>query len=186
MLDTEKIQKVLNTDISTPIPEPMVTKITSLPPFIDIPGVHNFRDLSHDDNKLRPGFVYRSGNLSDIMDSGKSIIASELGITTIFDLRNEGERQKAPPPSLPGVDTIWMPYGARPATLNLRDFAGEDKGATGFVKMYSGILEAAVPGFTEVFKHIRDNPDDPFIFHCSGKFFCFVVRFVCSLVFGLM
>ncbi|KAJ5316953.1 hypothetical protein PENANT_c030G07171 [Penicillium antarcticum] len=168
MLDTDHVQKVLNTEISTPIPEPMVKKITSLPPFIAIPGVQNFRDLSHDDNKLRPGFVYRSGNLSDIMDSGKSIIASELGITTIFDLRNEGERQKAPPPSLPGVDTVWMPYGARPATLNLRDFAGEDKGTSGFVKMYSGILEAAVPGFTEVFKHIRDNPHDPFIFHCSA------------------
>ncbi|KAJ5856223.1 uncharacterized protein N7529_010167 [Penicillium soppii] len=168
MLESEQFREVLNTDITTPIPEALATKITSLPPFIPIQGVSNFRDLSHDDNKLRPGFVYRSGNLSDIMDSGKSIIASELGITTIFDLRNEGERQKAPAASIPGVDTIWMPYGARPATLNLRDFAGEDKGSLGFVKMYTGILEAAKPCFTEVFNHIKDNPDDPFIFHCSA------------------
>ncbi|CAG8112939.1 unnamed protein product [Penicillium salamii] len=168
MLESEQFREVLNTDIRSPIPEAVVSKITSLPPFIPIQGVSNFRDLSHDGNKLRPGYVYRSGNLSDIMDSGKSIIATELGITTIFDLRNEAERQKAPPPSIPGVDTIWMPYGARPATLNLRDFAGEDKGAAGFVKMYSGILEAAKPCFTEVFTHIRDSPDDPFIFHCSA------------------
>lgn len=170
MFESDQILQVLNTDIRTPIPDALVSKIISLPPFIPIPGVSNFRDLSHDNNNLRPGYVYRSGNLSDILDSGKSIIASELGITTIFDLRNESERQKAPAPSIPGVETIWLPYGARPATLNLRDFAGEDKGAAGFVKMYSGILEAASPCFAEIFKHIRDNPDDPFIFHCSGEF----------------
>ncbi|KAI2726844.1 hypothetical protein CBS147311_2414 [Penicillium roqueforti] len=168
MSKTDQFREVLNTDIRTPIPEELVTRISSLPPFIPIPGVSNFRDLSHDNNKVRPGFVYRSGNLSNIFGSGKSIIATKLGITTIFDLRNEGERQRAPSPSIPGVETIWLPYGDRPATLNLRDFAGEDKGAQGFVKMYFGILEAAVPCLTEIFKHIRDNPDDPFIVHCSA------------------
>lgn len=172
MHESTQLCEVLNTDISTPIPPGLVTKITSLPPFIPIKGVSNFRDLSHDGNSLRPGYLYRSGHLSDIMDSEKSIIASELGITTIFDLRNEGERQKAPPPLIPGVDIVWMPYGARPATLNLRDFVGEDKGAAGFVKMYSGILEAVKPSFSEVFNHIKKNPDDPFIFHCSGKLPC--------------
>ncbi|CAI7634798.1 unnamed protein product [Penicillium glandicola] len=168
MLENAQIREVLNSDIRTPIPPALITKISSLPPFIPIQGASNFRDLSHDGNKLRPGFVYRSGSLSDIYGSGKSIIATQLGITTIFDLRNEGERQKAPPPSIPGVETIWCPYGAPPATLNLRDFAGEDRGATGFVTMYSGILQAAAPCFTKIFKHIRDNPEDPFIVHCSA------------------
>jgi hypothetical protein len=54
--------------------------------------------------------------------------------------------------------------------MGLLDFAGEDQGATGFVKMYNGILEAAAPCFTEIFKHIRDNPEDPFVAHCSGTF----------------
>lgn len=170
MHETDQIREVLNTDIRTPIPQALVTRITSMPPFIPIQGVTNFRDVSHDGNKLRPGFVYRSGNLSDIWGPGKSVIATQLGITTIFDLRNEGERQKAPAPSITGVKTIWLPYGARPATLNLGDFAGPDRGAAGFVKMYFGILEAAAPCFTEIFKHIRDNPNDPFIVHCSGMF----------------
>ncbi|EKV16406.1 Protein-tyrosine/Dual-specificity phosphatase [Penicillium digitatum] len=168
MHETDQFREVLNADIRTPIPTALVTRITSLPPFIPLQGVSNFRDLSHDGNKLRPGFVYRSGNLSDIFGAGKSIIATELGITTIFDLRNEGERQKAPAPFITGVDTIWLPYGAQPTTLDLRDFAGPDKGAAGFVKMYLGILEAAAPCFTEIFKHIRDNPEDPFIVHCSA------------------
>lgn len=168
MINSDHLHDVLNTDIKTPIPTSTISKIISLPPFITIPGVSNFRDLSYENN-LRPGYVYRSANLSDITEDGKVMLAGELGITTIFDLRNEGERVKAPAPQIEGVDTIWMPYGTRPASLNLRDFAGEDKGANGFVKMYSGILEAAAPAFAQVFKHIRDQPDDPFVFHCSGK-----------------
>ncbi|KAJ5905903.1 uncharacterized protein N7473_002819 [Penicillium subrubescens] len=167
MINSDDIHDLLNTGLITPIPDSTVSKIISLPPFISVPGVSNFRDLSYENN-LRPGYVYRSANLSDITEEGKVMFAVDLGITTIFDLRNEGERAKAPPPQIEGIDMIWMPYGARPASLNLRDFAGEDKGANGFVKMYMGILEACVPVFTQVFKHIRDQPDDPFVFHCSA------------------
>lgn len=168
MIDSDILRDALNTDIRNPIPEPVVAKIMSLPPFINIPGVSNFRDLSHD-NKVRKGFVYRSGNLADITPDGKTILANDLGITAVFDLRNQSERENVPSPELEGIETIWMPYGVRPASLNLRDFAGEDKGAAGFVKMYTGILEASAPAFTQVFSHIKDRPSDPFIFHCSGE-----------------
>lgn len=169
MIQSENIQDVLNTDIRTPIPDAIVSKIISRPPFVNVPGVSNIRDLSYENN-LRQGFVYRSGNLADILDAGKAFLVDELKITTIFDLRDQGERERAPSPEIEGIKTIWMPYGARPASLNLKDFAGEDQGDTGFVKMYTGILEAASPAFTEIFKHIRDKPNDPFIFHCSGEF----------------
>ncbi|KAJ5785225.1 uncharacterized protein N7503_010437 [Penicillium pulvis] len=167
MIDAENVIDVLSTDIRTPIPASIVSKIISLPPFVTLPGVSNFRDLSHD-NVLRPGYAYRSGNLSDLEEKGKSILAGDLGITTIFDLRNQGERERAPSPEITGIETIWMPYGTRPASLNLRDFTQDDHSATGFVKMYMGILNAATPIFTEVFSHIRDEPNDPFIFHCSA------------------
>ncbi|KAJ6095861.1 hypothetical protein N7486_006607 [Penicillium sp. IBT 16267x] len=167
MIDAENVIDVLNTDIRTSIPESIVSKISSLPPFVTLPGVSNFRDLSHD-NELRPGYAYRSANLSDIQVKGKSILAEDLGITTIFDLRNQGERERAPSPEINGIETIWMPYGTRPASLNLRDFSQDDESAAGFVKMYMGILSAAAPIFTEVFRHIRDEPNDPFIFHCSA------------------
>lgn len=180
MIYSDSLHDVLNTDITKPIPESTVSKIISLPPFITIPGVSNFRDLSYENN-LRPGYAYRSANLSDITEDGKVMLARELGITTIFDLRNEGERVKAPGPQIRGVDTIWMPYGTRPASLNLRDFAGEDKGVNGFVKMYSGILEASAPAFAEVFKHIRDQPDDPFVFHCSGMFMSSELSQTCAV-----
>jgi protein tyrosine/serine phosphatase len=168
MIDAENVIDILSTDIRTAIPESIVAKIISLPPFVILPGVSNFRDLSHD-NELRPGYAYRSGNMSDIEAKGKSILAEDLGITTIFDLRNQGERERAPSPEITGIETIWMPYGNRPASLNLLDFS-QDESAKGFVKMYMGILNAATPIFTEIFSHIRDEPNDPFIFHCSGEY----------------
>lgn len=167
MIEADNIQDVLNTDIRTPIPASIVSKIISLPPFITIPGTSNFRDLSHE-NKVRLGYVHRSGNLADITPEGKSILVKDLGITTVFDLRNESEREKVPAPEIPGAEIVWMPYGTRPASLNLRDFAGDDKGASGFVRMYTGILEASAPAFTQVFSHIRDKSSNPFVFHCSG------------------
>ncbi|KAJ5495890.1 hypothetical protein N7539_001006 [Penicillium diatomitis] len=137
------------------------------PPFIPLGGVSNFRDLSYENN-LRPGYVYRSANLSDITDDGKRMLADELGVTTIFDLRNESERVKAPAPRIDEIETVWEPYGGKPASLSLRDFAGNDHGVRGFVQMYSGILEASAPAFGHVFLHIRDQPHDPFVFHCSA------------------
>lgn len=168
MIDSYHIREVLTTDIQTPIPEQTLTKIISLPPFITVPGVSNFRNLSHGNNNLRLDCVYRSGNLSDITEEGKLILVNKLGITTIFDLRSESEREKAPSPQIDGIETIWMPYGARPTSVSLRDFLGDDQGAEGFVKMYTGILDASAPAFGQVFKHIRDCHDDPFVFHCSG------------------
>ncbi|KAJ5595000.1 uncharacterized protein N7459_001208 [Penicillium hispanicum] len=167
MINYENVLEVLNTDIRTPIPATTVSKIISLPPFVTVPGVSNIRDLSHGPN-LRRGYVYRSGNLSDITEEGKAVLVEDLGITTMFDLRNESERNRAPSPEIDGIETLWMPYGARPASLDLRDFAGDDQGTAGFVKMYTGILEATAPAFMQVFSHIRDKPDDPFLFNCSA------------------
>ncbi|KAJ5623752.1 hypothetical protein N7510_000061 [Penicillium lagena] len=167
MIDTENLNQVLSTDICTPIPEATVSKIISRPPFVTVPGVSNIRDLSHD-NGVRPGFVYRSGNLSDVTDEGKSILVGRIGVSTVFDLRNQSEREKAPSPEIEGIKTIWMPYGVRPASLSLRDFAGKDHSAIGFVKMYMGILDSAAPVFCQVFQHVQNCPNDPFIFHCSA------------------
>lgn len=160
--------EVLNTDIRTPIPPAIVSQIISLPPFVVVPGVSNFRDLSHGPG-LRRGFAYRSGNLSDITDEGKAILVEDLGITTVFDLRNQNEIEQAPSPEIHGIETVWLPCGAKSASLSLRDFAGIDQSIIGFVRMYTGILESSAPAFARVFGHIRDYPNSSFVFNCTGK-----------------
>ena len=169
------LQKLLATDIRIQLPDDIVTNIISKPPFVVIPGVINIRDISsHTSNTspstVRPGFIYRSGVLADISIEGRATMLRRLGVTTIFDLRHPGERMKSPSPIIDGVETVWVPYTQTPAPVDPRDFAHGDQGVSGFVKMYLNIMEVFSPIYQKVFEHIRDAPQRPFLFHCSGKF----------------
>lgn len=170
------LQKLLATDIRVQIPENIVTDILSRPPFVDIPGVINFRDISSHPNgspqqhTVRPGYAYRSGALTEASDYGKTALLEQLGVATIFDLRHSGERIRAPNPILDGIETVWAPYTCTPIPVDPKDFANGDEGVSGFVKMYMDILDISVPIFQKVFEHIRDAPQKPFLFHCSGEF----------------
>lgn len=169
-MEAEKIaydlQDLLSTDIRTSLPDDAVTAITSQGPFVQIPGSFNVRDLGG--ASLRRGFAYRSGALSSIYDEGKAALRA-LGVTTVFDLRNPGESAKHPAPVIEGVDIVWEPYTRDPEPTNPKDFAEEDDGVGGFVWMYTHVLEIATPIFKKVFEHVRDKPQQPFLFHCTGK-----------------
>ena len=163
---------LLTTDIRTELPPQQTAKILSQRPFVSIPGLFNLRDLStpQDDGPpaIRPGFIYRSGALTHITPAGKTALVDTLHLGTIFDLRRPEERARAPSPDIPGVETVWVPYAFTPVPVNPRDFAGPDGGVSGFVKMYLAVLECAEPAFQAVFQQIRDHPERPLLFHCSG------------------
>lgn len=165
--DAYDLQELLDTDVRTELPAQAVTSVTSQPPFVTVPGVYNVRDLGS--AAVRPGFAYRSAVVTGIWEEGM-VILRDLGIRTIFDLRNPKERAKQPSPVVEGVETIWEPYAMDPLPTNPSDFAGDDDGVAGFVGMYSHILEILTPTFKKVFEHIRDKPQQPFLFHCSGGF----------------
>lgn len=80
MINSDNLHNVLNTDIKTPIPASTISKIISGLPFTTISGVSSFRDLSYENN-LRPGYVYRSANLSDVTEDGKVMLTGELLVT---------------------------------------------------------------------------------------------------------
>jgi len=72
------------------------------PPFITVPGIHNFRDIggypisSSSNHSVRSNILYRCADPSKITEDGVTV-AQELGITHVYDLRsnNEIERNKA-------------------------------------------------------------------------------------------
>jgi len=172
------LQKLLATDIRTQIPNEIVDSIMSRPPFVAIPGVVNARDISgyasgSSQLSVRPGFAYRSGALGNIPPEGRVFLLRQLGITVIFDLRHQGERMQSPSPDIEGIRTVWAPYTCTPVPVDPRDFAHGDDGASGYAKMYLDIMKVSAPIFQMVFQHIRDAPQKPFLFHCSGKFWCF-------------
>lgn len=162
------LNDLLTTDIRTQIPESTVARITSVAPWSTVPGVFNIRDLAPN---VRPGFIYRSGVLASISDEGKSALARTLNVTTIYDLRRPNEREKSPSPVIDGVDTVWLPYARNPAPVDLKQFAVGDNGVSGYVRMYLDTLDNLVPMFKKVLEHIRDSPEKPLLFHCTGEFY---------------
>ena len=171
------LQELLKTDIRTQIPEAIVSKITSSPPWVIVPGAFNVRAIGQSPStpNVRPGFIYRSGVLSKITEEGKSVLTDSLRIATIYDLRKPEEREKSPSPDIKGVETVWLPYGTEPAPVDLKLFGCGDNGASGYAKMYLEIAEILVPTYRRVFEHIRDFPEKPLLFHCTGKFILFTV-----------
>lgn len=165
------LQELLTTDIRIKIPEEIVTKITSVPPWQTVPGAFNVRDISASSaDNVRRGFIYRSGVLAWITEEGKSVLRDSLGIKTIYDLRKPTERETLPSPVIDGVETIWFGYGSEPAPVDLKLFAYGDGGARGYARMYLDLLNVLQPTYRRVFEHIRDSPEKPFLFHCMGDF----------------
>jgi protein-tyrosine phosphatase len=74
----------------------------------DLPGAWNFRDVA-DSTGVRPGRLYRSGELSELGDDGRDELR-RLGITDVADLRSRGEVQRHGPGLVPdGVDIHLLP-----------------------------------------------------------------------------
>jgi len=111
-----------------PLDPTFVQEILSRPPFVNIPGVINARDLgnlpsqSHQGSVTKLGYLFRTAELSRITEEG---IASnnnislfrnssfslgkarinQLGITKVFDLRSDTEIAKYNSPS-PVIDNV--------------------------------------------------------------------------------
>lgn len=88
------------------------------PPFVDVPGLANFRDIGgwpiENENgkatgKIRKGVFYRGPDTATITDEGIEKLKS-LGITTDFDLRSNGQIAKAGGfKQLNGIERIGCP-----------------------------------------------------------------------------
>lgn len=168
----EVLTTLSQTDIRTPIPPSTLLPTISSPPFIALPGTFNTRDLGLvPSSTLRPSLVYRSGALSHLAATpdGATTLATRLGVKHVFDLRSEQEHNSDPDPEVPGVRNSWLPTADKDASLDLADFV-DGEGEAGYVKMYMDVLNVYREPFKAVLEHIRDVPDEPLLFHCTGEF----------------
>jgi hypothetical protein len=160
------------------------------PPFVDVDGVPNFRDLggysclppfrSPSDQKfsIGQGYAYRCSELSQITPHGDEFLTDALRIRTLYDFRSE--REAANPRGQPkGVTCISAPvFRQDDVTLTMQvqqlqwSTAPDAKNAgfsQGYVDWYRQIaIYGAKHAFRLVFQHIRDKPDEPFVFHCTA------------------
>src|ERR1700761_2266036 len=131
---------LVSTPITTLIPQDKVDAILSSPPFVAIPGAMNLRDIGLlPGSAVRASLIYRSASLSSMPLASLNLLSSQLGVRTIFDLRQEHERERNPSPEIDGIKTVWL-RTEEPHRLLPSDFI-DDEGVPGFFQMYDEILK---------------------------------------------
>lgn len=155
------------------------------PPFVTVDGILNVRSvggysiISGDSDEIlrslivKPAYLFRAAEPTRVTELGKAQLRA-LGVRKIFDFRSDSEirKYKAATPEFDDITIVRAPVSDDeaydPASLALRVQAFETDAAQAFAKLYEGILDLAGPAFAKVLHHIRDNPDEPCLVHCTG------------------
>ncbi|KAL1708543.1 protein-tyrosine phosphatase-like protein [Schizophyllum commune] len=167
------------TDPLKPLDPQEVAETLSKPPFVQVSGVINIRDLgnlpsaSYPPQRTKPDYMYRSAELSSITDEGKAQLRA-LGVTTVFDLRSDTEMEKyhSPIPVIEGIEIKRTPvfekedYSPEMMAKRFQLYASGKTEA--FMELYSQIMDHAGSSFGTIFRHVRDRPSDGFLFHCTA------------------
>ncbi|KUI59009.1 Tyrosine-protein phosphatase [Cytospora mali] len=169
---------------NTPLPSP---------PFIEIPGLRNFRDCggypvaSTDGKKkvIRSGIVFRASEPSMITDEGISILRDQLKITHVYDLRSKTEIERdtrnggRQVKEWDGAQRVFVPVflheDSSPEAIAVRYAHFSSESSEGFVQVYSRILEAgASPNgsqpFAVILRHLASptGPPTALLTHCTA------------------
>ncbi|KAH7348611.1 putative tyrosine-protein phosphatase [Rhexocercosporidium sp. MPI-PUGE-AT-0058] len=161
----------------------MTDKAEIQPPFVDIPGLANFRDIGGwpiEDSKgivtgtVRKGVFYRGPDTTTVTDEGV-VKLRELGITTDFDLRSKGQIEKAGgSKDLEGIQRVWCPafpdgeYSPEKAAARYVLYASD--GTEGIVEAFTEILTHGAPACRTMLLHLAAmSPDSPTAcyIHCT-------------------
>ncbi|KAF2153001.1 hypothetical protein K461DRAFT_293302 [Myriangium duriaei CBS 260.36] len=163
------------------------------PPFHNIDGIANFRDIgglpttSSPTHKVKQGILFRSADPSNVSSQGLSQLHA-LNITTVFDLRSEpeikrqGKEWDGTAIKAPFVDAEkargnqiarhWTPVFAQtdasPAALAMRYKAYTEEGAGGFVKAYGDILDNGGNAYGAVLRHLAEEKEGACLVHCTA------------------
>jgi len=191
MSSRKELDALLSQPATEKLDPKLVQQILARPPFVPIPGTFNSRDIGaplpfalgeiEDDNThnphLRAKYAYRTGSLENLSSEGKETIAS-LGIRKIFDLRSAKELEHHPDPEIADIEVIWKDNlevsslradpASQGADAQASNIEARDQSGDLLVNMYIDMLKTHKPSFHSVFKHIRDHPDQPFLFHCTA------------------
>ncbi|EEA19980.1 hypothetical protein TMatcc_010124 [Talaromyces marneffei ATCC 18224] len=143
-------------------------------------------------SSIRPGFIFRSAQPSQINPAGIATLAHELSIQVIFDFRSQTEIQLVTthyPDSLleiPCTTRYSVPvfnegdyspaslvkkYGVSPDPVT-HSASSTSANPAGFVPAYEAIARSAAENgsFRKITEHIIQHPDQPILFHCTlGK-----------------
>ncbi|KAK8070826.1 hypothetical protein PG997_011029 [Apiospora hydei] len=160
------------------------------PPFINIPGLPNFRDLggvphpipSQPGKTVKRGLIFRSSEPSKVTDGGVQQL-QDLGIKKVYDLRSLDEIKKDAEGGQRQVKEwegaervfapVWRDQDFSPTALALRFKQYSDESDRGFLEAYKNILLAASSNddkpYEKILAHLStsDKPS-PILMHCTA------------------
>ncbi len=147
---------------------------SSVSPLLE--GQRNFRDLGGlpTDNGcvIRPGMIYRSGDLSAITDTDISVLEN-IGLTMVIDFRSEREKSKRPNREIRSVreiHNIAINDSARDIAMEYisrNDAAGLE---TVLQNDYRRIIRENQNEYRLFLNELAFSPHLPVVFHCvAGK-----------------
>lgn len=100
------LDQLLDCKVNDPIDEAQVLEILSKPPFVQVEGLINPRDLNDGSQpKLKRGFAFRSGSLEVMTAEGQEQLKA-LGVKRIIDLRSVDEIAAFPDPEIEGIEVL--------------------------------------------------------------------------------
>ncbi|KAI0015997.1 protein-tyrosine phosphatase-like protein [Xylariomycetidae sp. FL0641] len=167
-VDVAELRRLAETDVSKEIPPEQYGPVLTSPPFVFVDGTFNFRDLGLlPESPLRSNYAFRSGALAGLTDNGKAVINGKLGIRRIFDLRSPEERTRMPDPEMEGIENTWI-QSLRPDSKPDLDMFVAGEGEQGYEKMYLEVIDVYQESWKTILEHVRDRPQDPFLFHCTA------------------
>ncbi|GKU06658.1 tyrosine-protein phosphatase [Fusarium langsethiae] len=156
------------TDARDVIPLKPLAAALSSKPFIPTRSLLNIRDLGAvPGSAICPGRIFRSGTLDSAAGDPEAISWLATNIKTVFDLRSEEERAAYPSPKVPGVKFVFCErITAYPQPIPA-DFTVDD-GSTAWREQLMAIVAAYKPTIRAILQHVRDKPEEPFLFHCTA------------------
>ncbi|KAF9884854.1 hypothetical protein FE257_001197 [Aspergillus nanangensis] len=181
---------------------PKPTQSPLPPPFINVQGISNFRDIGGYDagpnRTIRSRYIFRCAEPTNATDLGIATIKS-LGVNHIFDLRSRPEIEKLQISSpsgqvvdWPGVQRVYCPVfpdeSFDPVSLATRYADYSNPNSEGIVRAYRAIMRQGADAYAQIMRHILYSPpaEGSFIFHCTaGKdrtgVFCALLLSLCGV-----
>lgn len=150
---------------------------------IDIEGTFNFRDLggattSAGESAVALGKVFRSDGLAQLTDRSRVDLRA-LGISTVIDLRDIGERSKLPD-ALGGLDVEYVElpifddhfFPAKRLSIDeMKEMAaatGLDLSDRSLSRIYDLMIAHFGPRLAKAVDLIADTCEEGVVFHCSA------------------
>jgi hypothetical protein len=157
------------THVRDPIPLEALAPALNSKPFIPSKSLINIRDLGTvPGSAIFQGRIFRSGMLDAAAADPEAISWLASNVKTVFDLRSVEERIAYPSPEVPGVEFVYHERVTTYPQPTPADFAVDD-GSTAWREQLMAVMAAYKPSIRAVLQHVKDKPNEPFLFHCTGK-----------------